>query len=159
MRRLNTVLLGFILIMLVVQQTSTTQAQPFADRCAAGKPARDDLVVDWFIRCINEMSVRVQASEVRAQEANARSVRAETAAANAYTLATQVDGLNKDELFAQFFGTDAGQDWQHIVIQTAERDWQSRSRPFLADFTRQRQCQFGRAGYYPLGPRFRTVCP
>jgi hypothetical protein len=56
----------------------------------------------------------------------------------------------------QLFFAPGGKDWQHNVIATAENDWQTRHRPWAADFVIERLCQAQRAGFVPAGP---TACP
>lgn len=126
--------------------TVARAAQPFGDTCATGQPQHPDLIRDWTIRCINELA-RL-ALEAR------RDADAALAAANQRGVQSEV--FVRETMYQTIFGTAAGQDWQHLIIQTAEDDWQSRRRPWAATFTRERACQMVRAGYLAPG---KLVCP
>ncbi len=93
------------------------------------------------------------AAEQGAREA--LSARVDAVDSKAGTLPPITSPLIQDAVWDLFFA-QGGKDWQHNVIATAEADWQSRRRLWAADFTRERQCQFVRAGYVAPGP---VACP
>jgi hypothetical protein len=60
---LVTGLLLALAVLFIPHTRAATTAPTFSQRCGTGKPQRADLVVDWFIQCINEMAVKVDAIE------------------------------------------------------------------------------------------------
>jgi hypothetical protein len=146
-------LLGVLLYAVVSRAGAAPAAQSYADTCSKHEDSEGDPIRAWMIGCVNGIAVDQQAiwrfvtEQDARMDAQDREIAALRRALEARGGVTQADVERiawekaDSRLFLWKEETRAGRD------------------PFLADYTRQRACQFGRANILAKGGAFAQVCP